>query len=395
MIDACLTIDGRPVGTDETFAVLNPATGAAAGRAPRAGQAELDAAVAAAKRAFPAWSAQDDATLRAACEAVTAKLQEHAEELARVLTLEQGKPLNGLGSRWEMGGAAAWAGYTASLSLPVQVLQDTNEGRVELHRKPLGVVGSITPWNFPVMIAIWHVLPALRTGNTVVLKPSPYTPLATLRMVEILNEVLPAGVLNAVSGDDAGFNIGAAMSSHPDIAKIVFTGSIGTGRHVMRSAAETLKRLTLELGGNDAGIVLPDADPAKIAEVKDLLAYLRLINAFRLDPIAALKSCSWGKFQIMGANFELCGEPDVKELIAKMCGSEATQIGLLASFIRRKPRSWKDPKNKALGKEISLWDAVKTKNWAAIAFNYNGPSYKTYDYDTKLKNAYEKHKKST
>ncbi|WP_299134333.1 aldehyde dehydrogenase family protein [uncultured Amaricoccus sp.] len=266
MIDACLTIDGRPVGTDETFAVLNPATGAAAGRAPRAGQAELDAAVAAAKRAFPAWSAQDDATLRAACEAVTAKLQEHAEELARVLTLEQGKPLNGLGSRWEMGGAAAWAGYTASLSLPVQVLQDTNEGRVELHRKPLGVVGSITPWNFPVMIAIWHVLPALRTGNTVVLKPSPYTPLATLRMVEILNEVLPAGVLNAVSGDDAGFNIGAAMSSHPDIAKIVFTGSIGTGRHVMRSAAETLKRLTLELGGNDAGIVLPDADPAKIAE---------------------------------------------------------------------------------------------------------------------------------
>ena len=252
MIDACLTIDGRPVGTDETFAVLNPATGAEAGRAPRAGQAELDAAVAAAKRAFPAWSAQDDATLRAACEAVTAKLQEHAEELARVLTLEQGKPLNGLGSRWEMGGAAAWAGYTASLSLPVQVLQDTNEGRVELHRKPLGVVGSITPWNFPVMIAIWHVLPALRTGNTVVLKPSPYTPLATLRMVEILNEVLPAGVLNAVSGDDAGFNIGAAMSSHPDIAKIVFTGSIGTGRHVMRSAAETLKRLTLELGGSVA-----------------------------------------------------------------------------------------------------------------------------------------------
>jgi len=266
MTDYRLIIDGKPVETRETFAVFNPSTGAEAGRAPNAGAAELDAAVAAAKRAYPAWAAQDDATLREACETVTAKLQENSEELARILTLEQGKPLNGLGSRWELGGAAAWAGYTAGLSLPVELLQDTNEGRVELHRKPLGVVGSITPWNFPVMIAVWHVLPALRTGNTVVIKPSPYTPLATLRMVEILNEVLPAGVLNAVTGDDTGFNIGAAMSSHPDIAKIVFTGSTGTGRHVMRSAADTLKRLTLELGGNDAGIVLPDADPAKIAE---------------------------------------------------------------------------------------------------------------------------------
>ena len=107
------------------------------------------------------------------------------------------------------------------------------------------------------MIAVWHVLPALRTGNTVVIKPSPLTPLSTLRMVELLNEVLPAGVLNVVTGDDKGFNLGAAMSAHPDIAKIVFTGSSATGQNVMRSAAETLKRLTLELGGNDAGIVLP------------------------------------------------------------------------------------------------------------------------------------------
>ena len=250
----------------EYFSVLNPATGLEAGQAPNMGQAELDAAVAAAKAAFPAWSSSSDAELQAACAAVTARIEAHAEELAHLLTLEQGKPLNGLGSRWEMGGTVAWAGYTTGLSLSPKVLQDNGDGRVELHRKPLGVVGSITPWNFPVMIAIWHVMPALRTGNTVVIKPSPLTPLATLRLVEIMNEVLPSGVLNIVTGDDRDFNIGAAMSAHPDIRKIVFTGSCATGQKVMRAAAETMKRLTLELGGNDAGIVLPDAYPKAIAE---------------------------------------------------------------------------------------------------------------------------------
>ena len=261
-----LIINGARHPVAERFEVQNPATGEVAGTAPNAGLAELDLAVAAAKAAFPAWSAQSDADLRAACEALTARLGEHAEELAQLVTLEQGKPLNGLGSRWELGGAQAWAGFTAGLSLPVKILQDDNAGRVELHRKPLGVVGSITPWNFPVMIAIWHIMPALRTGNTVVIKPSPHTPLATLRMVEIMNEILPPGVVNIVTGDDARANLGAAMSAHPDIRKIVFTGSCATGQKVMQSAATTMKRLTLELGGNDAGIVLPDADPQAIAE---------------------------------------------------------------------------------------------------------------------------------
>lgn len=266
MTVATATIHGAPIGGERSFSVLNPATGMETGRAPNMGLAELDAAVAAAKAAFPAWSSRSDEELQAACAAVTARIEAHAEELAHLLTLEQGKPLNGLGSRWEMGGTVAWAGYTTGLSLSTKVLQDNSDGRVELHRKPLGVVGSITPWNFPVMIAIWHVMPALRTGNTVVIKPSPLTPLATLRLVEIMNEVLPSGVLNIVTGDDREFNIGAAMSAHPDIRKIVFTGSCATGQKVMRAAAETMKRLTLELGGNDAGIVLPDADPQAIAE---------------------------------------------------------------------------------------------------------------------------------
>ena len=265
-MDYKATIGGKPVQAQSHFSVLNPATGAEAGRAPDLGLAELNAAVAAASEAFVSWSAQSDAALQAACAAVTAKIEEHQAELAEIITLEQGKPLNGLGSRWEMGGAHAWAGYTTGLSIPVKVLQDNEQGRVELHRKPLGVVGSITPWNFPVMIAIWHIMPALRTGNTVVIKPSPFTPLSTLRLVEIMNEVLPAGVVNVVTGSDKGVNLGAAMSEHPDIRKIVFTGSCATGEKIMRSAANTMKRLTLEMGGNDAGIVLADADPKAIAE---------------------------------------------------------------------------------------------------------------------------------
>ena len=176
--------------------------------------------------------------------------------------MEQGKPLKGMGSEFELGGCMAWAGAQASFDLPVKIIEDTDSSRVELHRKPLGVVGSITPWNWPLMIAIWHIVPAIRTGNTVVIKPSPYTPLGTLRMVELISQVLPEGVLNAVSGHD---ELGQWMTGHGDIKKIVFTGSCGTGKKVMASAAGNLKRITLELGGNDAAILLPDADPQALA----------------------------------------------------------------------------------------------------------------------------------
>lgn len=267
MTTLAMTIGGNPVNGKDSFAILNPSTGETVGHAPKATLAQLDDAVAAAEAAFQGWSKKSDEELAAACGAVTEKIGAHAEELALLLTAEQGKPLNGLGSRWELGGAQAWAGYTSGLSLPMKVLQDNNEGRVEMHRKPVGVVASITPWNFPVMIAIWHILPALRTGNTVIIKPSPMTPLSTLRLVELMNEVLPAGVVNVVTSDDkTGDNIGAAMSAHPGIRKVVFTGSCATGQKIMMSAAETMKRLKLEMGGNDAGIVLPDVDPAKIAE---------------------------------------------------------------------------------------------------------------------------------
>lgn len=259
-----LIIDGKAVDVAQHAEVLNPATGEPIGMMPMATDAILNDAVAAAKKAFVTWSRTSDEERKRVCHALGKVLEDNAVELADLLTLEQGKTLNGVGgSRFEMGGAAWWTHSTADLELPVEVIQDTPEGRVEMHRKPIGVVGSITPWNYPVLIACWHIIPALRTGNTVVIKPSPQTPLATIRMVELFNMVLPPGVLNVVTGDNS---IGAALSRHPDVAKMTFTGSTNTGKKIMASAVDTLKRLTLELGGNDAGIVLPGADPKAIAE---------------------------------------------------------------------------------------------------------------------------------
>jgi acyl-CoA reductase-like NAD-dependent aldehyde dehydrogenase len=258
-----LIIGGEKVATAETTEVRDPATGEIVGECPVATRADLDRAVEAARKAYKSWSGSSDDERKAAVARIADAIHANMEELAELLTREQGKPLNGMGSRFELHGAEAWARHTGSLDLPVEVLSDDETGRVELHRKPLGVVGSITPWNFPVLFAIWHIVPAIRTGNTVVIKPSPYTPLSTIRLVELLNDVLPPGVLNVVAGRD---DLGQMMTEHPDIQKIVFTGSCPTGKKVMQTAAATLKRVTLELGGNDAGIVLPDAKPKEIAE---------------------------------------------------------------------------------------------------------------------------------
>jgi len=265
MTDYKMIIDGEKVSTDETFPVLNPATEEVIAQCPKASVEHVDQAVAAARRAFPAWSATSDSERSRVVHAIADALEAHAEELAQLLTLEQGKPgggFAGMGAGWEVGGTVAWCHATADLELPVDVIQDNDEARIEVHRKPLGVVGSITPWNFPLMIAIWHTMPALRSGNTVVIKPSEYTPLTTLRAAEIINDLLPPGVFNIVTGDGS---LGAAMSSHPDINKMVFTGSTSTGKKIMQSAATNLKRVTLELGGNDAAIVLPDTNVQEAA----------------------------------------------------------------------------------------------------------------------------------
>ena len=262
MSDYGLIINGKKVATENAFPVINPANEEIVASCPSATQDQLNDAVKAATDAFKTWSMAPDEERAAACGKMSAAINDHADELERLLTEEQGKPLSGQGSRFEVGGAAAWAGFTGSLSLPDKVIQDDESARIVQTRKPIGVVGSITPWNWPLMIAIWHVVPAIRAGNTVVIKPSPYTPLSTLRMMEILNECLPPGVLNCITGED---QLGQWMSEHPDIQKIIFTGSTATGKKVMGSSAGSLKRLTLELGGNDAGIVLDDVDAAAIA----------------------------------------------------------------------------------------------------------------------------------
>jgi len=258
-----MTIGGRPVAADAYREVRNPADESIVGLCPVGSPQHLDQAVAAAAAALPAWRARSSAERRQACEAIARVLRENARELAELVTREQGKPLKGMGSEFELGGCAAWASYTASLDLPVKLIEASAGRRVEMHREPVGVVGSITPWNWPLLIAIWHTVPALRAGNTVIIKPSPFTPLGTLRMVALLARELPPGVLNVIAGGD---ELGAALSRHAGIQKVVFTGSAATGRKVMASAAPTLKHLTLELGGNDAGIVLPDAEIEKLIE---------------------------------------------------------------------------------------------------------------------------------
>ncbi|HEY2419634.1 MAG TPA: aldehyde dehydrogenase family protein [Steroidobacteraceae bacterium] len=258
--DFAQLIDGELIASAPELEVINPATGAVFARAPRATRADLDRAVAAARRAYPGWCATSFAQRRAHIGRMSAALRAHQASLAQLLTREQGKPLSQ--ARDEIVRAAIQSEGMAAISIESELILDDAQRRIELHYLPLGVVGVITPWNAPINLAAGPLTMALYTGNTVVLKPSPYTPLCTLKLGELLRDIFPAGVVNVLSGDD---DCGQWMSAHPDIDKISFTGSVASGKAVMASAAGTLKRITLELGGNDAAIVLEDVDPKAVA----------------------------------------------------------------------------------------------------------------------------------
>ncbi len=255
-----MLIDGEPRDASESFDVLNPATEDVAGQAPRCSSADLETAMVAAQRAFASWR-EDEVLRRDVLRKSAGALMAAADNIAPVLTMENGRPLPQAVE--EVYAAAAWLSYFADLDAPNEIIQSDDAALVEVVRRPMGVVAAITPWNFPLALACWKLGPALRAGNTVVLKPSPFTPLSTLAMGHVLSEWLPPGVLNVVSGDD---ELGSWMTRHPIPRKVTFTGSTAAGRKVAAAAVQDLKRITLELGGNDAAIVLDDADVALVAE---------------------------------------------------------------------------------------------------------------------------------
>jgi aldehyde dehydrogenase (NAD+) len=256
-----MLIDGQLVTGSATFDVVNPATEAVIASVPDATREDLDTAIAAARAAFPDWAATPIEERKAKLLALGQAVMAQADPLMRLLTSEQGKPHSE--AQGEVLGAGYWLMGAAGLDLPVTVNEDSDDRYSETRHVPLGVVGAIAPWNFPMILAMFKVGPALLAGNTMVLKPSPFTPLTTLKFAEIARDILPAGVLNIITGGDS---LGPWMTAHPGFDKISFTGSTATGRKVMESAAPTLKRVTLELGGNDAAIVMPDVDVEKVAE---------------------------------------------------------------------------------------------------------------------------------
>lgn len=255
-----LLIDGQLLATDARLDVINPATGAVFAHCPAAGAPQLDAAVAAARRAFPAWRDLSWEQRASYIARFAEALETHKEPLARLLTQEQGKPLSQ--SRDEIARAGTLSVGMTKIRVEAETILDNAERHVELRYRPLGVAGIITPWNAPVNLAAGPLASALVTGNCAIIKPSPFTPLTTLRIGELLRDILPAGVVSVLAGGD---ELGALLTAHPGIDKISFTGSVATGKKVMASAAGTLKRVTLELGGNDAAIVLPDVDVADVA----------------------------------------------------------------------------------------------------------------------------------
>lgn len=252
------TSGGADLPTEASLPVINPSTGRPFALAPAVTPAQLSTVFERAQSAFEDWRKDDDRR-RQVLRDLAAALRANIDELAPILTAEQGHPLGD--SVGELQASAMWLDYYADLELPKEIIRDDAEGYEEVVRRPLGVVSAITPWNFPIALAVWKIAPALRAGNTLVVKPSQFTPMATLALGRLARGIVPDGVLNVVSG-----SLGSAMVSHRIPRKISFTGSTEVGKTVAVNAAEDLKRLTLELGGNDPAIILPDVDVAEIAQ---------------------------------------------------------------------------------------------------------------------------------
>lgn len=253
------TIGGKPCLGENRFDVIDPATGEPFASSPLCGQAELEDAIESSKRAQPAWAASERKR-RLALQSCANTITHNQKQLARLITQEQGKPLKEAQS--EVAYAATVFKEYAEMEIPSRVLSCGEDHRTLLLNRAYGIVGLITPWNFPIGTIAVKLAPALLAGNAVILKPSPHAPLSPLLFGKALNRALPSGILNTLSG----FNdLGQLIARHPDIRKLSVTGSSETGKAVLAEAASEVKSVTLELGGNDPAIVLPDADPTSIA----------------------------------------------------------------------------------------------------------------------------------
>jgi len=256
-----MLVNGKLTRGSRTLDVVDPATAEVFAACACASREEIEDAVTASAAAFPTWSATSLDERRAVLIKMAEAIETNLESIARTLTSEQGKPIGD--AQGEVGGAAYFLRYYAGLEIPVEMIEDSEARRIELHRRPLGVVAAIVPWNFPVLTAVNKVGAALITGNTVVVKPAATTPLATLQVAALWRDIVPAGVVNIVTDKN---DLGDVLTSHPLVRKVSFTGSTTTGMKVMASGSNTLKRMTLELGGNDSGIVLDDCDPDIVSQ---------------------------------------------------------------------------------------------------------------------------------
>ncbi|HEY2541759.1 MAG TPA: aldehyde dehydrogenase family protein, partial [Gaiellaceae bacterium] len=248
----------------ETMEVINPATGETIAEVPSCGAEDVDRAVEAAKKALPAWLDVTPKERSELLHKLADVLEEHAEELAQLESRNVGKPL--MASRDEMpfstDNLRFFAG--AARNLEGKSAGEYIAGYTSIiRREPLGIVGGICPWNYPLMMAIWKMGPALAAGNVQILKPSEQTPLSLLRFVQLAQDVIPPGVLQVVTGD--GVPAGERLVAHPDVRLVSLTGDVATGKLIAKNAADTLKRVHLELGGKAPMVVFDDADPEAVA----------------------------------------------------------------------------------------------------------------------------------
>lgn len=263
------TIDGKLSSTQQTRHGINPASGKPNPEVPVSTPQDVDDAVNAAKKAFESWSKVPYAERRAALNKYADAIEHHGDDFAKLLTQEQGKPL--MFAKAEVAAGVQWIRTLSSFEIPEEVVEEDDSKQIIVRYTPLGVAVGIVPWNFPIHLALGKITPSVVTGCPIIIKPSPFTPYCDLKLGELAQQFFPPGVVQVLSGDD---NLGPWLTAHPGPDKVSFTGSTATGKKVMESCAKTLKRVTLELGGKDPTIVLPDVDIDTIAPKVATLAFL-------------------------------------------------------------------------------------------------------------------------